>query len=64
VALPFLISSDPIIAIRLSNFIAIALLFFVGFRWAKYIHANPWIVGSALAIFGFVIVLIAIPLGG
>lgn len=64
VALPFLISRDPFVAIRLSNIIAISILFFVGFRWAKYIYANPWLVGSALAIFGFVIVLIAIPMGG
>jgi VIT1/CCC1 family predicted Fe2+/Mn2+ transporter len=64
VALPFLISNDPFIAMRLSNVIAVLMLFFVGFRWAKYVHANPWKIGLSLAAFGVVIVLIAIPLGG
>jgi hypothetical protein len=64
VVLPFLISSDPYVAIRLSNLIAIIMLFLVGYRWAKYTYANPWKIGGILALIGVVIVLIAIPLGG
>jgi VIT1/CCC1 family predicted Fe2+/Mn2+ transporter len=64
VALPFLISSTPQVAMRLSNLIAIAMLFLVGFRWAKFVYANPWKMGGLLALIGVGIVLIAIPLGG
>jgi VIT1/CCC1 family predicted Fe2+/Mn2+ transporter len=64
VALPFLLSSTPLVAMRLSNLIAIAMLFGIGFRWAKYVYANPWKIGSLLALIGVAIVLIAIPLGG
>jgi hypothetical protein len=64
VALPFLLTSDPLLAMRLSNIIAILMLFFIGFRWAKYIYANPWKIGLSLAVLGVAIVLIAIPLGG
>jgi hypothetical protein len=64
VALPFLLTSDPLLAMRLSNLVAIILLFVVGYRWASYLQTNPWKFGAFLALFGVIIVLIAIPLGG
>jgi hypothetical protein len=63
-ALPFFIFSQPHFALRVSNFLLIALLFFVGRKWALYAGANPLIAGSALIALGLVLVGLAILLGG
>jgi hypothetical protein len=64
VAIPYLFIDDPYRAIRLSNLIAIVMLFAVGATWARYTNARPLRMGLLLAAIGLVIVLIAIPLGG
>ena len=42
----------------------LALLFFTGYRWAKYTLGHPWIVGSCFLIGGIAMVWTAIMLGG
>jgi VIT1/CCC1 family predicted Fe2+/Mn2+ transporter len=64
VAIPFLFIDDPVLAIRMSNLIAIVMLFLVGAAWARYIGARPLLMGLLLAGLGLALVLIAIPLGG
>jgi len=64
VAIPFLFIDDPVLAIRMSNLIAIVMLFLVGAAWARYIGARPLRMGLLLAGIGLALVLIAIPLGG
>ena len=64
VAIPFLFIDDPVLAIRMSNLIAIVMLFLVGAAWARYIGARPLRMGLLLAGLGLALVLIAIPLGG
>lgn len=64
VVVPFLFIGDPALAIRMSNLIAVVMLFVIGYRWAKNIYATPWKMGLLLAAIGVGIVLIAIPLGG
>jgi VIT1/CCC1 family predicted Fe2+/Mn2+ transporter len=61
---PYLFVSDPVWAIRMSNFVAIAMLFGVGYTWAKAVGGKPVKIGLLVAIVGVVIVLVAIPLGG
>jgi len=63
-ALPFLVVADPELALRLSNFVLIALLFLVGLRWARYVDVRPWIAASTLASLGLALVGVAIALGG
>jgi hypothetical protein len=63
-AIPFLFVSDPWQALRISNFILVGLIFFVGYRWAGYTRANPWKVGLALMLIGIILVVVAIALGG
>jgi len=63
-AIPFLLIEDPWIALRVSNALLIALLFFVGYRWARYTSLNPWVFGTGLMLLGTLLVAIAIPLGG
>ena len=63
-ALPFLMFSRPLFALRVSNFLLIALLFVVGYKWAKYSGTNPIITGSAMVVIGLVLVGTAVLLGG
>ena len=64
VAIPYLFVDDPFRALRLSNLIAIVMLFIVGAAWARYTNARPLQMGLLLAGIGLAMVLIAIPLGG
>jgi VIT1/CCC1 family predicted Fe2+/Mn2+ transporter len=64
VVVPFLFIHDPFAAIRVSNLIAITMLFIVGYHWAKRAGAKPVKIGLLLAGIGVAIVLVAIPLGG
>jgi VIT1/CCC1 family predicted Fe2+/Mn2+ transporter len=41
--LPFLFLDDPRVALRVSNVILIALLFFVGWRAALHTLVKPWL---------------------
>jgi hypothetical protein len=63
-ALPFLVFSEPHFALRVSNFLLIALLFVVGQKWAQYAGTNRLAAGSAMVVLALVLVGIAIPLGG
>jgi VIT1/CCC1 family predicted Fe2+/Mn2+ transporter len=63
-ALPFLLIDDAWLALRVSNAFLIGMLFFVGYRWARYTSINPWLFASGLTLLGVVLVLMAIPLGG
>lgn len=63
-AIPFLIFSQPHFALRVSNFLLIALLFLVGQKWAQYAGTNRLVTGSAMVAIGLVLVGIAILLGG
>lgn len=63
--LPFLIFRDqPRFALRVSNGLLIALIFVVGFRWARYTGGSGWRIGFALALMGAGLVAIAVALGG
>jgi hypothetical protein len=64
VLIPYLFIDDPFRAIRVSNLIAVLMLFGVGYAWAKHTYARPLSVGLGLAGLGVGMVLIAIPLGG
>jgi len=63
-AIPFLVIDDARLALRISNGILLALLFFSGYWWARYTLSKPWIAGLSFLAGGFVLVLAAIALGG
>jgi len=63
-ALPFLIWDDARYALRWSNGILLALLFFTGFHWAKATLGKPWLAGFTFLAVGFGLVAMAIALGG
>ncbi len=62
--LPFLFIDDSRLALRISNVILLALLFFIGHRAARYTLAKPWFAGSVFLLIGLLLVVIAIALGG
>lgn len=64
-AIPFLVFRDqPRFALRVSNGLLIALIFTVGFRWARYTGGSGWRIGLSLALMGGALVAIAVALGG
>jgi VIT1/CCC1 family predicted Fe2+/Mn2+ transporter len=63
-AVPFLFLDDPWIALRVSNGVLLALMFYAGFSWAKYTLATPWLTGICFVLGGLGLVAVAIALGG
>src|SRR5262249_19982773 len=63
-AVPFFFINDPVLALRTSNAVLIALLFAVGYRWAKHTNVGPWTAGIGMRRSGAILVAIAMPLGG
>ena len=63
-AVPFFIFSQPHFALRVSNFLLIALLFLVGQKWARYAGVNRLLAGSVMVAIGLTLVGVAILLGG
>jgi VIT1/CCC1 family predicted Fe2+/Mn2+ transporter len=55
---------DVTLALRVSNAIAIALLFLAGYRFAQLTGRSPVVVGMAMVVLGAVLVSATIALGG
>lgn len=64
VAIPFLCISDLKVALRVSNMIAILMMFICGWVLGKYAGRNSLFTGIILSIVGILLVLITIALGG
>lgn len=64
VVVPFLIFSNPTVAVRISNLIALVLLFVLGWWWGRAVGASPFGVGAGVTTVGLTLVLITIVLGG
>src|SRR5215469_8766212 len=62
--LPFLLFDGPRFALRVSNTILLALLYYVGYRHALHTLAKPWIAGLVFLVSGLLLVALAIDLGG
>lgn len=64
VAIPFLFVPHTHAAMRISNAIAIVMLFIAGFAYGRIVGRNPWLFGLAMVALGAVLVAITIALGG
>ena len=64
VVIPFLVMGDATLALRLSNVIAIAMLFIAGYSLGRHAGYPPWGVGLSMVAIGLVLVGITIALGG
>jgi VIT1/CCC1 family predicted Fe2+/Mn2+ transporter len=63
VAIPFLLVDDVPLALRLSNAVAVSLLFLTGFAFGRHV-GQPWRVGFTMVAIGMALVAVAIALGG
>jgi VIT1/CCC1 family predicted Fe2+/Mn2+ transporter len=64
VAIPFLCMHDAALALRISNGIAVLMLFLCGYAYAKYADLRPWLTGMAMVALGSALVGLTIALGG
>ena len=63
-AVPFLLFSEPSVALRISNGLLIAMLFVVGQRWGRYVHTSGYLAGLAMVAIGLALVGVAVAFGG
>jgi VIT family len=62
--IPFLVFRNVHLALRVSNLIALVLLFMTGYRLANHGGYSPWRTGFGMMLIGVVLVAITIALGG
>jgi hypothetical protein len=64
VVVPFMVFDRTALAVRVSNLVALAMLFIAGWMLARYAGGTPWRGGAALAVTGTVLLAAIIALGG
>lgn len=64
VVIPFLFMRDALLALRISNGIAIGMLFVLGFLLGRHAGHHPWRVGISMVLIGVMLVGITVALGG
>jgi hypothetical protein len=63
-AVPFMLIDDARLALRVSNGLLVAMLFWVGYFWARHTNANRVLTGLAMMLVGVLLVGAAMALGG
>jgi hypothetical protein len=64
VVFPFVFIGEAKLALRISNGIAIAMLFLCGYALGRHSGQHPWVLGSAMVVVGVALTGVAILLGG
>lgn len=64
VAIPFIFMQEAGPALRVSNAIAIVMLFMLGWAFGRMTGRHPWLVGTAMVAIGAMLVGMTIALGG
>jgi hypothetical protein len=64
VVIPFLAMKNALMALRLSNGIAMLMLFGTGYAFGRITGRRPWVVGIAMVILGALLVGLTMALGG
>lgn len=64
IVIPFLVFSEAELALRVSNLIALVMLFCLGYWLGQHGGYRPWRTGLSMVMLGVVLVGIAIALGG
>lgn len=64
IVVPFIFMRDVGLALRLSNGVAIVMLYVIGSRLGHYMGVRPWLLGTSMVFLGAVLVALAIALGG
>jgi hypothetical protein len=64
VILPFLFIDDAFVALRFSNFVAVAMMFALGYAFGQLAGHRPLVTAVSMVLLGSVIVALTIALGG
>jgi hypothetical protein len=64
VVIPFLFMKNAMLALRVSNGIAIVMLFGTGYAFGRITGRLPWVVGIGMVILGVILVGLTMALGG
>jgi len=64
VVIPFLFTDQVSLALRLSNGVAIAMLFICGYAFGRVAGIRPWAMGLVMVAIGCALAGVAIALGG
>jgi len=64
VAIPFIFMHNAGLALRVSNFIAIVLLFILGCAFGRCAGRNAWVMGISMVLLGAILVGMTVALGG
>ena len=64
VVIPFIFIREPRLALRISNAVAIVMLFMAGYAFGRYSGFRPWKVGLGMVVIGMAMVGVTIVLGG
>jgi len=64
VVIPFVLMQDTIRALRVSNAVAVSMLFFCGYAVGRLTRYHPWLTGLAMVLLGSGLVAMTMALGG
>ena len=64
VVIPFMVMSNAGPALRVSNVIAIVMLFLTGYAFGRMTGRHPWLVGISMVVLGLILVGMTMALGG
>ncbi len=64
VVIPFIFMKNAWLALRVSNAIAIAMLFLTGYAFGRTTGRHPWVMGVSMVVLGGVLAGITMALGG
>ena len=64
IVLPFIFMTSATRALRVSNLIAIVILFISGYWLGRYTGGRPWLLGISMVVIGVILVGITIAMGG
>jgi VIT1/CCC1 family predicted Fe2+/Mn2+ transporter len=64
VAVPFIFMRDAMLAVRVSNAVAVAMLFAAGAAYGRSVGRPPWVIGISMVVLGGLLVALTMALGG
>jgi VIT1/CCC1 family predicted Fe2+/Mn2+ transporter len=64
VTIPFIFMHSAMTAMRVSNAVAIVMLFFTGVAYGRCVGRSPWVFGISMVVLGAVLVALTMALGG
>ena len=64
VVIPFIVMKDLVLAMRISNAIAIVMLFLAGYAYGRTTGRRAWLTGLSMVALGFILTGLTMALGG